>query len=853
MRRRYLCLLLCLYLAYICTLNICGTGRTVPQMFEKSGIDELMNNKGAEPAPMQIGGRVIDREIRGNGLRLLLADITFPERSASECAADTAQKNTSGNTYTGTSANTHISTPVNTYTGTSDTLSGSAKNSISEHAEDAAAFAEGFFCMLSERQKRSVSVLCNVSDEDVTAEDICRGDQVILTGSFAMPPHASAPGEFDYRKYARARNILFLLQDCRVDCHRRNITAGRLADSTADMLAKSFRRILRAEDAAMLEVILLGRKEAMPKDTKKLYREGGVLHICTVSGLHISLLGMAVWEILRRRRHGFILSGVISSAVVLFYCFLTGNGTGAVRAAVMFLFWIGSQITGRTDDVPTALGAAAVLVLRGRPYMLTDAGFALSFGCLLSLYLLEPPLRQALRGMGRPWRKVFDRENPSAVTAGLAIWAGTVPLVCIYYCQITPWSLLLNLLLIPCMPAFMTAGFAAAAAGMIFLPAGVFAAGTCSLILSAIRRACLIEQSLPGCVIITGSPRRIQVLIYYAALAACVLLMRSGKRQGKSGKRAGRILRGCSLPAALALVLVLPRYPGRDLKMIAADAGQGECVIAWEGRNCFMFDCGSTSVDGIWEYRIEPLLKYYGISRISCVFLSHGDKDHTNGIEELLAGYDAGFRGVNTGGITLDGIAVSETGSVPDAHLREICGDAADKGIRIWKMRAFDRLRFGNTVLTCLYPGDVLTDDLNMNSMVIRLEKGGFRALFPGDLEKEGEMEFCRILRENRKQGEAAADVLLAGHHGSKNAGSSELLRLLQPKICIVSCGRNNRYGHPAQETLQRLEEAGCDIFRTDLQRSILIRPAGKNQTEVFVYDPERGYKNVDTGERNDV
>ena len=856
MKRRYLCLFLCLYLGYICILNSCGTAGTVPQLFEKSGIIEAAGEEMADPPTIQIGGRVIRREVRENGIRLLLTDLSFPEGSTSGITTDTisgtTSETTSGTTSETTSGTTSETTSDNT-TGTisgtaSDTVSSTISNSVSHCTRDTAALTGAFFGMLSKRQRRSAAVLCSVTDDHVKPEDICRGDQVIVTGRFAMPEYASAPGEFDYRKYARARNIVFLLKDCRVDYLKRNISAGRLADRLADRFSRAFHRVLPPEDAAMLEVILLGRKEAMPDRLKQLYRDGGILHICTVSGLHISLLGMAVWDVMRKRRHSFAVSGFCSGALVLFYSFLTGNGTGAVRAAVMFIFWIGSQITGRTNDVPTALFAAAVLILRGRPYMLTDAGFALSFGCLLSLYLLEPLLRKAFRGLGKPWRRVFDRENPSPVTAGLAIWTGTVPLVCMYYYQITPWSLLVNLFLIPCMSVFMTAGLAAALAGMIFLPAGIFAAGTCSLILKVIRSACLLEQMLPGSVIITGSPRKTGMILYYAALFVWGFLMHRGSIHRRRRRRTGTFLRSCALLSVFALVLILPRSRNRGMRMIAADVGQGQCAIAWGRDGCFVFDCGSTSRSDIWKYRIEPLLKYYGISRISCVFLSHGDQDHTNGIEELLDGYKVGAAGMNTGGITVDSIAVSLTESARDAHLREVCKTAEEKGIRVWEMSLLSRLRFGSTVLTCLFPGDRLTDEANANSMVIRMESDGFCAVFPGDLEKEGETEFCRLLSEEKDKDKQKCDVLLAGHHGSKNANSDAFLELLKPGICVISCGRNNMYGHPAPETLSRLEKAGCEVFRTDLQRSILLWPAGDDKTEVFVYDPERGYKNVDTG-----
>ena len=848
MKRRYLCLFLCLYLGYICILNSCGTAGTVPQLFEKSGIIEAAGEETADPPTIQIGGRVIRREVRENGIRLLLTDLSFPEGSTSGITTDTISGTTS-ETTSGTTSETTSDNTTGTISGTaSDTVSSTISNSVSHGTRDTSALTGVFFGMLSKRQRRSAAVLCSVTDDHVKPEDICRGDQVIVTGRFAMPEYASAPGEFDYRKYARARNIVFLLKDCRVDYLKRNISAGRLADRLADRFSRAFHRVLPPEDAAMLEVILLGRKEAMPEGLKQLYRDGGILHICTVSGLHISLLGMAVWDVMRKRRHSFAVSGFCSGALVLFYSFLTGNGTGAVRAAVMFIFWIGSQITGRTNDVPTALFAAAVLILRGRPYMLTDAGFALSFGCLLSLYLLEPLLRKAFRGLGKPWRRVFDRENPSPVTAGLAIWTGTVPLVCMYYYQITPWSLLVNLFLIPCMSVFMTAGLAAALAGMIFLPAGIFAAGTCSLILKVIRSACLLEQMLPGSVIITGSPRKTGMILYYAALFVWGFLMHRGSIHRRRRRRTGTFLRSCALLSVFALVLILPRSRNRGMRMIAADVGQGQCAIAWGRDGCFVFDCGSTSRSDIWKYRIEPLLKYYGISRISCVFLSHGDQDHTNGIEELLDGYKVGAAGMNTGGITVDSIAVSLTGSARDAHLREVCKTAEEKGIRVWEMSLLSRLRFGSTVLTCLFPGDRLTDEANANSMVIRMESDGFCAVFPGDLEKEGETEFCRLLSEEKDKDKQKCDVLLAGHHGSENANSDAFLELLNPGICVISCGRNNMYGHPAPETLSRLEKAGCEVFRTDLQRSILLWPAGDDKTEVFVYDPERGYKNVDTG-----
>ncbi|MDD3795008.1 MAG: MBL fold metallo-hydrolase, partial [Lachnospiraceae bacterium] len=285
-----------------------------------------------------------------------------------------------------------------------------------------------------------------------------------------------------------------------------------------------------------------------------------------------------------------------------------------------------------------------------------------------------------------------------------------------------------------------------------------------------------------------------------------------------------------------AIVILFPR-PVQKLRLTFLDVGQGDGIVIENGGFTALADGGSSSVNDIWGNRIERTLKCYGISELDYVFLSHGDMDHINGIEQMLEEYEQNDWGRNIGGITLKNLVLPDTGAGDDKleHVKEL---AQRQNIKIWTASAgamiraeeAGRKRTGGTELeiTVLAPQKKrITEDANENSMVLRLNYGTFSTLLTGDLEGQGEEALLQQAEP------APVTVLKVAHHGSKNATTEEFLRKFPAGYAVISCGRDNRYGHPAGETLQRLEAAGCVIYNTAENGAVVIRADGAGEVRV--------------------
>lgn len=647
------------------------------------------------------------------------------------------------------------------------------------------------------------------------------GGWIAVEGILDYPKKATNPGQFDGRSYYQARNISFqlkkakLLRQWPVKFSYRGLLFG-----IRERLAASMERVLGKEDAAVISAVTLGSREGLTSDQKRLYQEGGISHILAISSLHITLLGMGIYRLLRRFRWPIGCCCLVSGLFLFSFCVMTGMSVSARRACVMYLLWLGSQALGRTNDQPTGLALASFLILLPSPGYLWDSGFLLSFGCVLSLLYVTPLAKRLLPLPG---------SLGEAIQASAAIQIGTLPLMMLFFYQVTPYAFLVNLAVLPFMQLLMLAGLTGSVAGLLSVPAGTFVSAPCHYLLRWFELLCRLEKKLPGAVVITGHPQLWQVAVYYGVLTVICLGVRKkygsgalslpGRQKGR-GRRAvfwhtGLLWLGCWV-SVLLLSLRIP--PG--LRITFLDVGQGDSILIQADQFSCLIDGGSSSESRVWQYRIESALKYYGISRLDAVLVSHGDSDHISGLEELLEDYEKGYGGVNVGGITLERLLLPDTG-YSEEKLEALSRQAKEKGILTGSWKAGGRLQSGPLELTCLYPNPACaTGDSNQDSMVVSLKYRDFTALFTGDLESNGESRFLDIIPAGDN---FQLDLLKVGHHGSGNGTSRELLHRLSPKAAVISCGKNNRYGHPAAETLERLKSAGTQIYRTDQNGAVTV------------------------------
>ena len=679
----------------------------------------------------------------------------------------------------------------------------------------------------------------------------CRiGSRVTLSGKASLPEPATNPGQYDAQKASCARHICLKLSDVTLkgtDQRRGSLFLNALA-SLRVSLRKDAEQIFGPRNSALMSAIVLGDRSGLDAETRQLFQDGGILHVLAVSSLHVTLLGLTLYQILRRLRQSFLVSALASGFLVVSYCLMTGSSYSAIRAGVMFLLWLGAQVTGRTFDRLTALGAAAILILIRQPLALTDAGFLLSFGCILSLALLEP----VFSDIWNP-RHALSRR----LSGALALQAGVLPCVLWFYCQTTPYGILVGLIVLPSMSLVMFFGTIGILAGLLiplgsfFLTSARLAGGPCGYLLDLFRLLCRLAQRLPGDVVITGRPPVWKMVLYYVCLLSfCLIIRLPDRKTFLKNRKKIRVLHA-GLLLSLFLLMLIQRKPA--FRFTCLDVGQGSCALVEQDGLTMLFDCGSSSVKDVWRRRVEPALKFYGISHIDLLFLSHADGDHISGAQELLSGMHGmlpgaacfrrmpperissaqtgdltlvqRFSAAQAGGIRIGRILLSQTDVTPDGPgMAEVIAAARRFNIPVSTVSEGAEFQHGQLHLRVLSPSPGrMTGSDNEDCIVLSLSWKNIRILFTGDLEKEGEEKFTHAYQDaalfSPPRGHSETNsrtILLAGHHGSRNATSEGFLSLVRPDLVLISCGRNNRYGHPAAAMLKRLEDRGLPCFRTD-------------------------------------
>ena len=246
-------------------------------------------------------------------------------------------------------------------------------------------------------------------------------------------------------------------------------------------------------------------------------------------------------------------------------------------------------------------------------------------------------------------------------------------------------------------------------------------------------------------------------------------------------------------------LLVIRVWPSAYLQITCLDVGQGDGIYLHtkEGTN-FFFDGGSTDVSKVGTYRMLPFLKAKGVKKIDYWIVSHTDADHISGLKEILqAEYE------------IDHIVFSKY-VLNDEAYQELLALAQTYGTEILKMDCGDIFTDGEAGLRCIFPDQTYkSDDKNALSLVLRYEDQEFSGIFTGDISSAEE----QYLVEHKKAG--SVTFYKAAHHGSRYSNSRDFLMALSPEITTISCGENNRYGHPGEEALCNIKESGSAVYET--------------------------------------
>lgn len=680
------------------------------------------------------------------------------------------------------------------------------------------------------------------------------GSRIAVRGKISLFPEPDNPGEFDQRANARAQNISLRVtaEDVTVLEENDAYPFREAARRFCAWLKSGLERVFDEEDAGVLAALLLGDRSRLPDEVEDLYEAAGVRHVLTVSGLHVSLAAGAFsfvfgwlasflpWQRLPGlwgRRGYLICKGLTAGLAVCFYTETAGCGLPLRRAAVMFLLLLFAQAAGQSYDLLSALSFALILAVFPCPYILFEASFQMSFACVLVIGCVFPTVSRLLCARTPALKALLAPALLQLFILPLQLW---------HYYVFHPLGAFANLLAVPLMTWILLFGAAAAVLAHLFLPAAAFAAGPAHAALRFIRLLCGLIRKLPFSTVVAGRPRLWQLPLY-AALAALTLFLLIRRRQAAAKNALSLIQTAGTGPVrrliresrrlvlllivlqwALAAVFLL-RLPDKALSITSLYVGQGDCHVLRAGGRAFLIDGGSAYASPA-RSKILPYLKYEGIRRLCFVMASHADEDHVNGLAEVI-----GADGIRVDELILSG---PDRGGEKTAGLEEA---ALSRGASVRSVFEGEILTVEDLTFRILSPSLGISADENDRSLVVLVSRKDFRALFAGDIGAETELAVLR--RYGSLIGDL--DYLKTAHHGSRNSSTQAFAAGTSPSFAVISCGRNNRYGHPHAETLARFAAAGSTVLRTDLCGAVRITADDAGRITAQIYKRKENHENI--------
>ena len=286
-----------------------------------------------------------------------------------------------------------------------------------------------------------------------------------------------------------------------------------------ERITQSFAEILGEDESALIGIfcaIVTGDKSNLTDGTKSLYQENGIAHILAISGLHISLIGMGLFSLLKKYT-GPRAAGIISSAVMVLYCIMCGLSVSSLRAVIMFIIRMAAYFSGKTYDILSSASLAAIIILASNPFYILNSGFILSFTAVFSVSIVNRTAADFLKP---------ERKSVKALISSISVTIVSLPVIAGMYYTIPAYGILLNLIVIPLMSLVLGSGLAGGLAGTVFTAGGRFFIGIGYYTVYFINLCCYIASLLPFSSIVTGAAGTGKIIIFYLILCAGLLAMR---------------------------------------------------------------------------------------------------------------------------------------------------------------------------------------------------------------------------------------------------------------------------------------------------------------------------------------
>lgn len=635
------------------------------------------------------------------------------------------------------------------------------------------------------------------------------GNYLFVSGTFQQGREIRNPGEFDYRKFLYSKGITGIINSydsasvviINNDYHY----LKNLIFQSRKSIDKLIHQLHNDQTAGLLRGLLLADRTEIDYETKQNFVNSGVIHIFAVSGLHVGYI--LLFFIVVFGRFNIYLRSILTIAGLLCFMIITGIPASVFRATLMSVILIIAFLSGRSTNLLNSIALSAVFILCVKPFEILNPGFQLSYSAVLSIALIYPVIHKVINETAI--KNSLVKNILLFIGVSLSAQIGTLPFTLAYFNKLSLISLFANLIVIPLAGVIVGLAIITLIIGSVLPAIAVYIAIVNNVFTSLMMDLVRFSGSLDFAFIRINNFSLLDSIFFYVFISILVYSIST------SIKFSFRIAITIIVLANIYIFSTLDNkklLPDGVLSVLMIDVGQGDSfLLKFPNGKTALIDAGV--VDPFFdtgERIIIPLLDYLDIAKIDYGFVSHIDTDHYGGFASLIH----------------------------NKRVNEIYRpkpDSSDKSVRFEKFLQLNNLRIniydkgkikiGNTALYIL--NDAQSEYLNNlssndRSGILKIVFGNTSFLFVGDAEIPAESYYL-----NHYNKFLDADVLKVGHHGSITGSSEKFLEKVSPKISLVSAGIKNKFGHPSEIVLKRLEQINSKILRSDSSGAVLLQSDG--------------------------
>lgn len=595
-------------------------------------------------------------------------------------------------------------------------------------------------------------------------------------------------GGFNYKTYLRTKKIygIFNVEDVEIVKNG----SDNIIIKLRKYIKSKLREKLKKENSELAISLIVGDRSHISSEVEDNFKKANLMHMLAISGAHFSYVILIATFISNRLQHKR-LGQLIQIIAIIFFMNLTGNTASVVRAGIMSILLIGSSICKRQNDSLNNIAISAIIQIINNPYIIFDSGFMLSYSGVLGIILF--------------YKKISEHIHFKSIALTISANIFIIPIMIYNFHTISGSFIISNICASWLLGIIIILEFISLCIPIKLLYMIL------DLLIMMLRKIAEICANIPFAQMYV--PR-------YAIFFVIVIYILIFCRKLKCRKYVYSFL---TIGASILLIVNFTDVYQDRMRINFIDVGQGDsCLIRYKGTNIMIDSGGSLSKnkDGksydIGENVLNNYLLNRGITRLDYIMVSHFDEDHSQGFVFLLKN------------MKVKSVIISEqykTSSIYE-QFKQIC---KKQNIQIIYVRSGDEIRIKDLAFKILHPkskeNQISENPLNNNAIVCMVKYKNRRILFTGDIEKVAENEMVKEYTNGLK-----ADILKVGHHGSKTSTTKEFLDLINPSVALIGVGQNNKFGHPNEDVIKRLEEKNIQIYRTDEmgEISVIIDKNGK-------------------------